>query len=74
MNKRNLEETKKRNGISNDDNINTIANDAESKVSGQLTNDFTDFTDKKNTDSLTNADVDNLAIMNDDPESKTAGK
>ena len=75
MNRNNLEKTKKDGGTPpNDDNMNAIANDAESKVAEQGNNDttnFTDFTDKKNTGSLTNSDVINVAIMNEDPESKT---
>jgi len=75
MNKNNVKETKKNTGISDYDNMNAIANDTESKVTGQLNSgftDFTDFTDKKNTDSLTNTEVANVAIMTEDPESNTA--
>ncbi|MCB2293560.1 hypothetical protein LGK95_08500 [Clostridium algoriphilum] len=66
-----VEKTKKNTDISND-NMSAIANDAESKVTGQSNTDFTDFTDKKHADSLTNADLANVAIMNDDVESNTA--
>lgn len=75
MNRKNLEQTKKEDGTPpNDDNMNAIATDAESKVAKQWNNDtinFTDFTDKKNTDSLTNTEMVNAANINDDPESKT---
>ena len=75
MNRKNLEEIKKDGGTPpNYDNIDAMANDAESKVVEESNNDttnFTDFTDKKNTDSLTNTEMVNAANINDDPESKT---